>query len=140
MSEPEPMMRCDYCGVSYEVCFITLYGAVYDVSAGTRSGGVAICEACLDHFDRNPDVLMIEVVRLRERLELARTPCKCDPPGSGEEYCTGHCFLNEEIVRIRAALDFYADRRNYLDRFTPNADQPESGRLHEKAYTVADIP
>jgi hypothetical protein len=37
--------------------------------------------------------------------------CHCDPPGSGEEYCLGHCDLRmklktarEDIQRLRGAL------------------------------------
>jgi predicted nucleotidyltransferase len=44
------------------------------------------------------------IAELFERIELSKTPCKCDPPGSGEEYCTGHCFLNEEIERLRKVI------------------------------------
>lgn len=32
------------------------------------------------------------------------TPCRCDPPGSGEEFCTGHCFLRQENAQLRAVL------------------------------------
>lgn len=39
-------------------------------------------------------------------------PCECDPPGSGEEHCKGHCFLKAEIktlkilvVKMSLALD-----------------------------------
>jgi hypothetical protein len=28
--------------------------------------------------------------------------CHCDPPGSGEEHCTGHCVLRAEIERLKA--------------------------------------
>jgi hypothetical protein len=28
------------------------------------------------------------------------TECQCDPPGSGEEHCTGHCILRAEIQRL----------------------------------------
>jgi hypothetical protein len=101
----EDMAQCRYCGASCDVSDVTLYGAVYDVSSGTRSGGVVICEDCCERFDRDPDTLITEVVNFRERLELARTPCKCDPPGSGEEYCTGHCELNAVIKRLRTAMD-----------------------------------
>jgi hypothetical protein len=38
---------------------------------------------------------------LRERARLTPPPeCACDPPGSGEEHCTGHCFLRAEIARL----------------------------------------
>ena len=30
--------------------------------------------------------------------------CYCDPPGSGEEYCTGHCFLMERIKTLESGL------------------------------------
>jgi hypothetical protein len=34
-----------------------------------------------------------EVKDLRERVQayMRMYPCKCDPPGSGEEFCTGAC-------------------------------------------------
>lgn len=28
--------------------------------------------------------------------------CKCDPPGSGEEFCTGHCELRARIAELEA--------------------------------------
>jgi hypothetical protein len=30
--------------------------------------------------------------------------CECDPPGSGEQFCTGHCQLRAENERLRRAL------------------------------------
>lgn len=27
--------------------------------------------------------------------------CTCDPPESGEEFCTGHCVLRAEIERLQ---------------------------------------
>lgn len=58
----------------------------------------------LDAAERLPQV-EARVAVLAERLELAHKPCQCDPPGSGEEYCTGHCFLKADIARLRAALE-----------------------------------
>lgn len=29
--------------------------------------------------------------------------CVCDPPGSGEEFCTGHCYLRAEVQRLQEA-------------------------------------
>jgi len=31
---------------------------------------------------------------------LADRGCHCDPPGSGEEHCTGHCLLRDAIKRL----------------------------------------
>ena len=31
--------------------------------------------------------------------------CLCEPPGSGEEYCTGHCLLRAEIAGLRGRLE-----------------------------------
>lgn len=28
--------------------------------------------------------------------------CRCDPPGSGEEHCTGHCYVRARL-KARAA-------------------------------------
>lgn len=25
--------------------------------------------------------------------------CQCDPPGSGEEHCTGHCYVRARLKR-----------------------------------------
>lgn len=35
--------------------------------------------------------------------------CACDPPGSGEEFCTGHCVLRAENERLRGTLEFALD-------------------------------
>lgn len=35
---------------------------------------------------------------------LARGGCQCDPPGVGEEFCTGHCHLRAEVAQLRADL------------------------------------
>lgn len=64
----EDMVHCRYCGASCDVSDVTLYGTEYDVQTNTRSGGVVICEDCTERFDRDPDVLITEVVRLREVL------------------------------------------------------------------------
>lgn len=31
--------------------------------------------------------------------------CLCNPPGSGEEYCSGHCYLRAENERTKEWLD-----------------------------------
>lgn len=36
--------------------------------------------------------------------------CQCDPPGSGEEYCTGHCYLRAENERVRQYALVLLDR------------------------------
>ena len=36
--------------------------------------------------------------------KLAVEGCHCDPPESGEEYCTGHCLLSAEIARLEKLL------------------------------------
>lgn len=52
----------------------------------------------------------LEALRLeRERL---RDGCQCDPPGSGEELCTGHCVLRAELDSLK---DAYAIMRNVAD-------------------------
>lgn len=47
--------------------------------------------------------------------------CRCDPPGAGEEFCTGHCHLRatvarqaEQIERLREELTVYANRENWF--------------------------
>jgi predicted nuclease with TOPRIM domain len=30
--------------------------------------------------------------------------CQCDPPGVGEEFCTGHCHLRAEVAQLRTDL------------------------------------
>lgn len=40
---------------------------------------------------------------LLERYHALQTPCRCDPPGSGEEWCNGAC-LRAELLRENEAL------------------------------------
>jgi hypothetical protein len=35
---------------------------------------------------------------------LSAGGCRCDPPGVGEEFCTGHCHLRAEVAQLRADL------------------------------------
>ena len=85
--------------------------------------------ALLDDADALAAALA-EVERLSDRLTLARTPCQCDPPGSGEEYCTGHCELNAEIVRLREWLSRIAD-------FTQEAARNSALAIEDYAEAVA---
>jgi hypothetical protein len=57
--------------------------------------GVAVeLRAHLAEVERERD----EAREREERWMMAVThgPCKCDPPGSGEELCSGGCYLREE--------------------------------------------
>ena len=47
----------------------------------------------------------IKIKQLEETVDLLGKPCKCNPIGSGEEYCNGGCEMREEIARLRAALE-----------------------------------
>ena len=37
------------------------------------------------------------------------TECQCDPPGSGEEFCTGHCVLRARIAELEAEQQGWED-------------------------------
>jgi uncharacterized small protein (DUF1192 family) len=41
-------------------------------------------------------------VRRNQAFQQRSIECRCDPPGSGEEHCTGHCVLRAEIERLKA--------------------------------------
>jgi len=43
---------------------------------------------------------------------LAERGCHCDPPGSGEEHCTGHCLLRRERDELRSALKDQVELNN----------------------------
>jgi hypothetical protein len=50
-----------------------------------------------------PDAYMEDVkrrVRRNQAFQQRSMECHCDPPGSGEEGCTGHCVLRAEIERL----------------------------------------
>lgn len=59
---------------------------------------------------REPTLREIWVAAQTSLLNQIRTSgCSCDPPGSGEEYCLGHCYLREEInARDRLLEQLYA--------------------------------
>jgi hypothetical protein len=40
----------------------------------------------------------------RWRKAVTHGPCQCDPPGSGEELCSGGCYLQERLDRLEPAL------------------------------------
>jgi hypothetical protein len=58
-----------------------------------------------------------EPARPDVRLDVLRHGgCRCEPPGSGEEYCTGHCELRAALAsaetecdRLRSALGVTCD-------------------------------
>ncbi|MCW0190953.1 MAG: hypothetical protein OJJ55_06595 [Rhodococcus sp.] len=61
----------------------------------------------------SPDVVLALV-------QAALDGCRCDPPRSGEEFCTNTCVeraradkAEAEVRRLRAALEFYADPSMY---------------------------
>jgi hypothetical protein len=43
--------------------------------------------------------------KLEETVDLLGKPCKCDPVGSGEEYCNGGCEMREEIEKLTGIID-----------------------------------
>lgn len=50
------------------------------------------------------DQMRADLERLQKRQGvLDAGGCHCDPPLSGEEYCTGHCALRAEITELRAS-------------------------------------
>ena len=55
--------------------------------------------ALLAYWNRE-GVVDHEVALCCTRIEAAwhalPNACRCDPPGSGEEWCTGHCFARQE--------------------------------------------
>ena len=69
--------------------------------------------------------------------------CTCDPPGSGEEHCTGHCFLRaelrqaqREVARLRTDIQQIRDAREdrrYLDELL----RPMEAQIRE---IVRDMP
>ena len=53
---------------------------------------------------------LIQQHRYFEQLVSAlRQPCRCDPLGSGEEYCNGGCQLRELLRTAREWLQLIAD-------------------------------
>lgn len=47
-----------------------------------------------------------------KRILLMSEPCRCDPVGSGEEYCNGGCALRSELSRLkRESVSFVALRK-----------------------------
>ncbi len=73
--------------------------------------------------------------------------CRCDPPGSGEQFCTGHCALQHqrdessaavrrqrvEIERLRAALQLA------LRWAGPHGDFPDGDEMAEWNAASAEI-
>ena len=45
--------------------------------------------------------LLVACKRAVFKWEHIAATCACDPPGSGEEFCTGFCFLQAAIARAR---------------------------------------
>jgi len=64
-----------------------------------------------------------------------RPECQCDPPGSGEEFCTGHCVLRAEIkwlqATLRVARELRTCQRRYFKERTTSA-LTESKRLEKE--------
>lgn len=90
----------------------------------------------LDAAERLPQVEARMAV-LADRLELAHKHCQCDPPGSGEEYCTGHCFLNADIARLRAALDGIR-QRSWEAALRPDTHTHEYVAATMEVYRMAE--
>jgi hypothetical protein len=65
----------------------------------------AECQMELNAARRERQLALERNAVLMTRIHRLSEPCKCDPPGSGEEYCTEHCILRAEIARLRAALE-----------------------------------
>lgn len=55
---------------------------------------------------------------LLDQIHLMRQPCRCDPLGSGEEYCNGGCELR---ALLRQALLWIKDFHSFLDAGDPDA-------------------
>ena len=52
-----------------------------------------------EEYEQYTDVLA-ENTMLKKRIK----PCKCDPVGSGEEYCNGGCMLRESIKELEDVI------------------------------------
>jgi hypothetical protein len=43
--------------------------------------------------------LRAQIETLQYTARLLRSPCRCDPVGSGEEFCSQHCRVEESFRR-----------------------------------------
>lgn len=57
-------------------------------------------------------------------------PCQCDPPGSGEEYCTGECTQADDAFLIR--ISDGVDAANTTLDVVPGTHEDKEGVLDEK--------
>jgi hypothetical protein len=72
----------------------------------------------------------------RKRIKELMTPCKCDPLGSGEEYCNGGCYQTDTIADLKAkrtadkeVFDGYiGDWGDQKRKFQKRIEELEKGR------------
>lgn len=65
------------------------------------------------------------------KFRESRSPCQCDPPGSGEEYCNGVCYMKAERDAARAeakAAQEQIARLNEFLRHRPTCAQERAYR------------
>jgi hypothetical protein len=83
-----------------------------------------------------------DMMRAVERREMG---CHCDPPGSGEEHCTGHCLLRAENRKLdlrRAELAVEVGRLKqavlaYDDALFRQAPESERKAWHDAMLRLA---
>lgn len=51
--------------------------------------------------------LKAQIERLQHQVDLMRTPCRCDPLGSWEEFCNGGCELREHMTEMKRLLEHW---------------------------------
>lgn len=68
--------------------------------------------------------------------------CRCDPPGSGEEYCTGHCQLRAKCAEleqeVRTLFEVLAQNCERHSRDLSYAQFVEAGGLGCSQCLTAD--
>jgi len=70
---------------------------------------------------------------------LSDRGCYCDPPGSGEEHCTGHCLLRAKVDYFRNALAESAGGKvDWIVR--AERAEAEVGRLQGEVKRALDEP
>jgi len=57
--------------------------------------------------DKDEEIMAfkIKIKELEETVDLLGKPCKCNPVGSGEEYCNGGCEMREEIETLKNIIE-----------------------------------
>lgn len=78
---------------------------------------------------RDADVLALDNARLTARVGVLQVGCKCDPPGSGEEFCSGACYARAENARLRA----FVERMEKFARYRGHGQAPNWSLIADEA-------